>query len=181
MRRTAVALIATLVTTAGAAVAQAGVPAQASTARAQACATNWGTGPRHAGMLVQTPVRNVRAGQHACFDRLVIDLGAGQAPGYRVRYVRAFYADASGKLVPTKGRAKLQVSVGAPAAASFNANRRHLVSVAGFAVFRQVAGLGSFEGVTSIGIGLRVRAAFRVFVVRAAGHRPRLVIDVARQ
>ena len=179
MKRTAVAVMATLFTTVG--IAAATLPAQANPdTAARACSTNWGTAPRHAGAMVQTRVRGVRAGEHACFDRLVVDLGPGRAPGYRVGYVRAFFAQGSGQRVPTKGRAKLLVTVLAPAAASFNASRRHLVGVAGFAEFRQVAGLGSFEGVTSIGLGLRVKAAFRVFEVKTAGHRSKLVIDVAR-
>jgi hypothetical protein len=73
-----------------------------------------------------------------------------------------------------------QPDLSAPAAASYNASKRHLVRVAGFAEFRQVAVLGSFEGVTSIGLGLRVKAAFRAFEVKMAGHRFKLVIDVAR-
>lgn len=179
MKRAAVAVMATLITTVGTAAVT--LPAQASAhSAARACSAHWGTAPRHAGVMVQTRVRHVRAGEHACFDRLVIDLGVGHAPGYRVGYVRAFIADGSGQRVPTKGRAKLLVTVRAPAAASFNASRRHLARVAGFAEFRQVAGLGSFEGVTSIGLGLRVKAAFRVFEVKTAGHRFRLVIDVAR-
>ena len=179
MKRTVVAIMAMLITTAGTAAVT--LPAQASPNRAgRACSTHWGTAPRHAGAMVQTRVRNVRAGEHTCFDRLVVDLGVGQAPGFRVGYVRAFFADGSGQRVPTKGRAKLLVTVRAPAAASFNASRRHLVRVAGFAEFRQVAGLGSFEGVTSIGLGLRGRSAFRVFEVKTAGRRFKLVIDVAR-
>jgi hypothetical protein len=178
MKRIAVAL-ATLVTTLGTAAIT--LPAQASpSTAARVCSTKWGTGPRHAGAMVQTQVRGVRAGEHACFDRLVVDLGRGRAPGYRVGYVRAFFADPSGMRVPTKGRAKLLVTIKAPAADSFNASNRHLLNVAGFAEFRQVAGLGSFEGVTSIGLGLRVRAAFRVFEIKTASHRFKLVIDVAR-
>ena len=179
MKRTAVAVLATLFTTLGTAAIT--LPAQASpSTAARACSTKWGTAPKHAGAMVQTRVRGVRAGEHACFDRLVINLGPGRAPGYRVGYVRAFIADGSGQRVPTKGRAKLLVTVMAPAAESFNASNRHLVSVAGFAQFRQVAGLGSFEGVTSIGLGLRVKAAFRVFEIKTASHKFKLVIDVAR-
>lgn len=178
MRRTAVAVMAAAFTAVGAAAVTA--PAQASPRTAQGCSTSWGTAQRHAGAMAQTRVRDVRAGEHPCFDRLVVDLGAGRAPGYRAGYVRAFYADGSGKRVPARGRAKLLVTVKSPAAASFNSSSRQLVRVAGFAVFRQVAGLGSFEGLTSIGVGLRVRAAFRVFEVKTAGHRFKLVIDVAR-
>jgi hypothetical protein len=129
--------------------------------------------------MVQTAVRDVRTGKHACYDRLVIDLGPGAAPGYNVRYVNAFYDGASGTRVPVSGPAKLLVTVTASAADSFASNDRQLAGVAGFAEFRQVTGLGSFEGVTSIGIGLRARTAFRVLELQGSDHKVKLVIDVA--
>jgi len=177
MRKSAVAAAITIITGLGTAVVA--LPAQAATTTAEACSTHWGTGPRHKDQLVQTRVRDVRAGKHACFDRLVIDLGAGRAPGYDVRYVRAFHTQGSGKLVPTRGKAKLQVVVQAPAASGFNASNRYLASVAGFREFRQVAGLGSFEGYTSIGLGLRAKEPFRVFEFKNAAHKFVLVVDVA--
>lgn len=185
MRKSAVAVAATIVT--GLSGAVVALPAQAATTAttftattsAATCSTHWGTGAKHKGQMVQTKVRDVRAGKHACFDRLVIDLGAGRAPGYNVRYVRAFHADASGKLVPTRGKAKLLVVVKAPAGNGFNASDRHLVSVAGFKSFRQIAGLGSFEGITSIGIGLRAKTPFRVLEFKNAAHKFVLVVDVA--
>jgi hypothetical protein len=194
MRKTAVAGLTAILTGLGAAVAA--LPAQAAatsaatttgggtagaTATAAACSTPWGTGARDKAQMVQTKVRDVRVGKHACFDRLVIDLGAGRAPGYHIAYVRAFHAQGSGKVVPTSGHAKLLVNVRAPAALSFSASSRHLVSVAGFAQFRQVAGLGSFEGITSIGLGLDTRKPFRVLEYRTASNNFVLVIDVAHR
>jgi hypothetical protein len=179
MRKSALAVAATIVT--GLSAAAVALPAQAATTATATCSTHWGTGPRHKDQMVQTKVRGVRAGQHTCFDRLVIDLGAGRAPGYDVRYVRAFHADGSGKLVRTSGKAKLLVVVQAPAASAFNASSRHLVSVTGFASFRQVAGLGSFEGITSLGIGVKAKTPFRVFEYKNAAHKFVLVIDVAHR
>jgi hypothetical protein len=177
MRKTAVAGVTAILT--GLSTAVIALPAQAATSVAAACSTHWGTGARDKALMVQNKVRAVRAGEHACFDRLVVDLGAGRAPGYHVSYVRAFHADGSGKLVRTSGHAKLLVVVRAPATVSFTATSRHLVSVAGFGQFRQVAGLGSFEGVTSIGLGLSTKAPFRVFEFRTASHQVELVVDVA--
>ncbi len=179
MRKSAVAVATTIVT--GLSAAAVALPAQAATTAPAACSTHWGTGPRHKDQMVQTRVRDVRAGKHTCFDRLVIDLGAGRAPGYNIHYVRAFHADGSGKLVPTSGKAKLLVIVKAPAANSFDASNRHLVSVTGFASFRQIAGLGSFEGITSIGIGLKAKTPFRVLEYKNAAHKFVLVVDVAHR
>ncbi len=178
MRKTAIAVATAILAGLGGALTS--LPAQAAAVTAQRCHTNWGTAPRHDGTMVQTKVHDVRAGRHACFDRLVVDLGAGQQPGFRVRYVRAFYASGSGKVVHVSGRAKLLLTLLAPAVRGFPASNRHLANVAGFPEFRQVAGLGSFEGVTSIGIGLRARKPFRVIELTGSGHRVRLIVDVAR-
>lgn len=152
---------------------------QAVPARAASCVTHWGSKPEHAGTMTRPPVLRVRAGRHACFDRLVIDIGKGARPGYRVRYVKQVIQDGSGKVIHLRGHAKLLVTVLAPAGAGFPANGRNIADVSGFAAFRQVAGAGSFEGITSAGIGVRARLPFRVMVLSEPGHQSRIVIDVA--
>jgi hypothetical protein len=146
------------------------------------CAGGWGTDPKssHRAEGPSTGrVTDARAGQHACFDRLVIDLGAGAKPGYDVRYVHAVHAQGSGNLVPLRGSAKLEIDVSANAAARFPASARNLANVSGFRTFRQVAGAGSFEGDTEIGAGLQGRRPFRAMVLSGPGRDSRLVIDVA--
>ncbi len=186
MRKTAVAGLITMLTglcaaacATSASATGAAPAASAASAAPAACSTNWGTGARDKAQMVPNSVLDVRVGKHACFDRLVFDLGVGRAPGYHVSYVPAFHTQGSGMAVPTTGHAKLLVNVRAPAAASFSASNRHLVGVAGFAEFRQVAGLGSFEGITSIGLGLAATAPFRVLEFRNASNHVELVIDVA--
>jgi hypothetical protein len=51
--------------------------------------------------------------------------------------------------------------------------------VTGFRTFRQVVSAGSFEGITTIGRGLRAKRPFRVLVLSGPGRGWRLVIDVA--
>jgi hypothetical protein len=155
--------------------------APATAASASSCALHWDTKGKKAGGMAQAPVRSVRAGQHACFDRLVIDIGRGAKPGYNVRYVKQIVQDASGMPIKVKGKGKLLITVLAPAAAGFPANSHHLVNVKGFAALRQVVGAGSFEGITSIGAGIRVRLPFRVFETRTADHQTHLIVDVAHQ
>jgi hypothetical protein len=184
MRNIAIAAVMTALTgglvvvpvAAGATTSSTVRPAAAA---ARSCDAHWGSKPKHAGVMVQAKVRSARAGQHACYDRLVIDIGTGSKPGYRVRYVHHIVADGSGHVIKVRGKAKLLITVLAPAAASFPASSHHLVNVAGFSTFRQVVGAGSFEGVTSVGVGLRARLPFRVLELRDPGHRTRLVIDVA--
>jgi len=55
----------------------------------------------------------------------------------------------------------------------------NLTNVSGFKTFRQVRGAGSFERVTSIGLGVRAKLPFRVFELGSSQSGWRIVIDVA--
>lgn len=151
------------------------------------CGIQWGSLPRSSGSLSVAPVVNVRVGEHACYDRLVIDI-AGRADGYRVEYVSEVTAEGSGAAVPVAGGARLQVAVldpahdpGGRATYHLPKDRSHLVPVAGYRTFRQVAWAGSFEGYTSFGLGVRARLPYRVFVLPGPGTVTRIVIDVAHR
>ena len=61
------------------------------------------------------------------------------------------------------------------------ANPNELVNVTGYSTFRQVASGGSFEGYTTIGLGVRARLPFRTFVLPGPGAGSRLVIDVGHR
>ncbi|MGH8903632.1 MAG: AMIN-like domain-containing (lipo)protein [Egibacteraceae bacterium] len=180
MRRAVVGVVVTVALAAG---VQA---AAASGTVTPYCGIHWGSLPKEAGPLVPGPVTNARAGQHKCYDRLVIDL-KGKAPGYAVEYVPRVTQDGSGDVVPLRGGAKLQISVRAPAYdidtghGTLPTGRPELVNVSGFRTFRQVAGAGSFEGYTAVGLGVRGRLPFRVFTLAGPGSGSRLVIDVAHR
>jgi hypothetical protein len=150
-------------------------------ARRAACDEQWGSKPKSAGVMVQTKIRSVRAGRHTCFDRFVVALGKGSRPGYRARYVKRIIADPSGKVIHLKGKAKLRVVVLAPVRSGFPANKRHLVDVTGFRTFRQIAGAGSFEGITSFGIGVRARLPFRVLRIKEPHGKWVVAVDVAHR
>ena len=174
------------------ALALAGAPAvalaSASTATATTCATttaHWGSLTKAVNRLSPAPITNVRAGRHACFDRMVVDL-RGKGAGYTVRYVSQVFTEGQGAVIPLRGGAKLDVLIKAPAydintgASTYNpANSRELVNVTGFSTFRQLAWGGSFEGYTTIGLGVRARLPMRVFVLDGPGTGSRVVIDVA--
>jgi hypothetical protein len=132
-------------------------------ANAASCAVTWGSGPKVAAGMTSRQLTGVRAGRHTCYDRLVIDLnGAGRtSAGYHDSYVSNVVQDGSGQVVSLRGGAKLAVVVRAPAydgngrPTCTPANRRELVNVTGFQTFRQLAFAGSFEGQTTIGLGVR--------------------------
>ncbi|NEK85513.1 hypothetical protein GCU60_07030 [Blastococcus saxobsidens] len=172
--------------------AVAAVMAPATAQAAPYCGISWGSTGKSAATGDREMVHDVRSGRHACFDRLVIDLGGEDTrfATYDVRYVAAVHQDGSGRPVPVRGAADLQVVVGAPAYDRYgNAtyqppSRTEVVDVSGYTTFRQVAWAGSFEGRTTLALGVRARLPFRVFVlpgVAASGQGPRMVIDVAHR
>ena len=156
------------------------------------CGITWGSLAKAHSAGDTEMVNGVRSGRHACFDRLVIDVGGQDVSfdSYDVRYVSQVHEDGSGFAVPVRGAADLQIIVEAPAYDQFGnatfapTNRREVVNVAGYTTFRQVAWAGTFEGRTTLALGVRARLPFRVFTldgVPNSGDTPRLVIDVAHR
>ncbi|GAA3582465.1 AMIN-like domain-containing (lipo)protein [Kribbella ginsengisoli] len=178
--------IAALATGAAVAVpAQAGPLVERSAASRAGCPTGWGSLPEASTRGGASAVTNVRTGRHACYDRLVVDLAGKGGTGYRVRYVKVATADGSGAPIRTRGGAVLQIVVTAPAYDAAGrptyrfTNQKELSTVAGYSTFRQVAWGGSFEGQTTLALGVRARLPFRTFVLTGPGSNSRIVIDVA--
>jgi len=166
-----------LVAPSAATAAPSAVPA------APSCHVTWGSQAKTSSSRYVPVLTNVRAGRHRCFDRLVIDL-KGKRPGYDVRY-GAVYTEGKGDRVPLRGY-DMRIVVKAPAynskgQSTYNPrNRSNIVNVKNFDTFRQVAWAGSFEGQTTIGLGVRARLPFRVFTLTGPGaNQSMLVIDVA--
>ena len=181
-------LVRPLILTLALAGAPAVAVASASTATALTCAATtatWGSLTKSLNRMTTAPITNVRAGRNTCFDRMVIDL-RGKGAGYTVRYASQVFTEGQGLVIPLRGGAKLDVVITAPTydintgRSTYNpANSRELVNVAGFTTFRQIASGGSFEGYTTIGLGVRARLPMRVFILDGPGTGSRLVIDVA--
>jgi hypothetical protein len=178
LRRTKIMVVAVAIAVAGLTPV---AMTSATAAPAPYCGITWGSLQKSHNPVTQPQLTNIRAGRHNCYDRLVFDT-RGNVTGYWVKYVARVTEDPSGRLVPLRGGAKLQITVQAP---SFNvngqptyrpANRRELVNVSGYRTFRQVAWAGSFEGQTTVGLGVRARLPFRVFTLPG-----RLVVDVAHR
>lgn len=180
MKRTA-ALLAT-VAAAGALSTTVAATASASTAAASPyCGITWGSTPESAGDLSGALLTNLRSGRHECFDRLVVDF-TGEIEGYDVHY-GAVYEPGSGDRIPLRGT-DIHIEVLAAAyddggKATYDpAKDSEAVDVAGYRTFRQVAWGSSYEGQSTIGLGVRARLPFRVAIVDGPGTGSRLVIDV---
>jgi hypothetical protein len=159
------------------------------TASASVCEAQWGSLVKKRAPYTSKQITNIRSGRHHCFDRLVIDInGTGKGrPGYQVAYVKMVTKDGSGANVPLRGGARLRIIVKAPAGDDKArltykpVNWRELVDVAGYRTFRQAAWAGSFEGQTTIGLGVRARLPTRAFVLNDPGGGHRVVVDVAHR
>jgi len=152
------------------------------------CAIRWGSGAKVETGASGGSLVNVRAGRHACYDRMVMDIADGAGlRWWAVNYVDEVRSDGEGAVVPTRGGASLQVVVfsdsQSPDGSSFPGvkNPDELVNVKGFSTFRQVVWAGSFEGVSTVGIGTRARLPFRVFTQPGPRGDLRLVVDVAHR
>lgn len=169
------------------ALAPAAVSAPSAMA-APSCGITWGSLPKDTGVdLGSGSVTDVRSGRHSCFDRVVIDI-SGDAGDHRVRYVSTYRAPGSGIALSLRGGARLEVLVGNPAydpdtgeAVYDPADPANLVDVTGYDTLRQVRLGGSFEGQTSLGLGVRARLPMRAFVLDGPGAGQRLVVDVAHR
>jgi hypothetical protein len=150
----------------------------ASASAAPYCGIVWGSLLKEAGAGGATSLAGVRTGRHDCYDRLVLDLNGGPAAAYRVEYVDAVFNDPRGDLVPLRGGARLRIVAYVPTNGT-PASPTELANVSGYQTFRQVAYAGSFEGQTTIGLGVRARLPFRVFTLTGPGTGSRLVVDVA--
>ena len=175
MSRTPIRLLVLTLTSALAAVV---VPATAQAA--PYCGITWGSQAKTVGNSAPgslgDELRQARVGRHDCYDRLVLDIsGTTAVNSYRVEYVPTVRADGSGAVVPLRGGAFLQITVGAHDLDPTPANP----GVPGFRTFRQVAPAGYFEGLSSVGLGVRARLPFRVVPLAGPGDAVRLAIDVA--
>ncbi len=170
-------------------IAPAVAMAPAAPMATSACATQWGSLVKQQAPYTGKQITNVRSGRHQCFDRLVIDINADGkgTPGYVARYVASVKRDGSGAGVPLRGGARLSIVIKAPAYNQHGAvtykptNEKELVNVAGYRTFRQVAFAGTFEGQTTIGLGVRARLPMRSFVLSSPDGGHRVVVDVAHR
>ncbi|SFN69172.1 AMIN-like domain-containing (lipo)protein [Mycetocola miduiensis] len=147
------------------------------------CGITWGSLPESQSIgSMDASLTNVRAGQHPCYDRLVLDV-RGDVQGYFVEY-GPVVRDGIGTPVPLRGAGDLRVIALVPdnlnGVKTYNpANETELVNVTGYSTFRQVSYAGSHEGQTTIGLGVRARLPFRAFILDGPGTGSRLVVDVA--
>jgi len=164
------------------------VPAARSTCAAE---RRWTTKPQIGSEdMSQSPLYAVRVGRHDCFDRVVFDINGPQPVGFVVKYVPVVTTDPKGDPLPVAGRAVLQVVVRAPifgedsqghqpwrAAPQTGASLVAPASIAGWDSLAAVTFAGSFEGVTTVAVGVHEKTPFRAWVYSEPGYQ-HVVVDI---
>ncbi|WP_432941624.1 AMIN-like domain-containing (lipo)protein [Kribbella sp. CA-253562] len=181
--RTLVAILAVAAVPVGA-VAVPALAGASTTTTTATCPTGWGSLPEASTYRGAGTLTGVRTGRHACYDRVVFDV-KGKPSWFRVEYVKNVSTVGQGEIVPLRGGAKLQIVLSVPSyddagRSTYNpGNPDELTNVSGYRTFRQLATAGSFEGETTIGVGVRARLPFRVFTLPGSDGTSRIVVDVA--
>jgi len=171
-----------------------GTSAVAARAAAPYCSITWGSLAKDQDVMSSAPLSDIRTGQHRCFDRIVFDFQAsrttfqGPASGYHVAYVDNVYSQGRGERLDIAGGAKLSVVLLDPAYDILTGATTypqgvgdHVANVRGYRTLRDVVYGGTFEGYTTVGIGVRARLPYRVFVLAGPGAGSRIVIDVTHR
>jgi hypothetical protein len=127
---------------------------------------------------------NIRVAQHPTYDRVVLDL-TGPRPTVDHRYVDRLIADGSGRPVRLPCAVKNEKFLAAsarPAAAHNDAGKatyhgRQQFCTPALRNVRAIGLTGDFEGVLSVGLGLRHRSWVHVFTLSGP---TRMIIDIGR-
>lgn len=186
IKRLVVATATLALTAAILAVAPAPSGAVPAPERAPFCGITWGSAIKRSAPAnsPDTPLDDVRVGEHECFDRMVFDLD-GPAAGYRIQYVDEVHQQGSGNVIPLRaGGASLEIvlklpaydSGGNPTYDAVAPRRLPRVALSGFETFRVAKYGGSFEGRTTIALGVRARLPMRVTTLD-----DRIILDVAHR
>ncbi len=154
----------------------AGIAAATSCAATALALPLFTTAPKSAdGSGGQAELFRLTTACHDDFDRLVVRAREA-TPAYQARYVKRVLSDGSGDVVALLGSKRLRVV--------FPEARGHTEEGEGLLArvktprcenLRQVKLAGDFEGVVTLGLGLKAKTGFRVFRL---ANPTRVVVDV---
>ncbi|GLZ38572.1 hypothetical protein [Actinokineospora sp. NBRC 105648] len=151
-------------------------------AAAPFCGITWGSGEKSRWTEPESVIRGVRAGQHDCYDRLVVDFTGYAGQDFQVRYQDHIFDFLTWQNITLRGGAYLEVLLDSDNGQFADpATRTELVDVGAYRTFRQIAYAGEHRAGSYLALGVRARLPFRAFVLQAPGQPTRLVVDVAHQ
>jgi hypothetical protein len=120
-------------------------------------------------------ITDVRVGQHATYDRFVIQFRGVRVPVFHAtrQSNSQFTTEGTGRTVTLRGHAGIHVNL--PRATGVGTYHGPLDFRPPFQQLREARELGDFEAVTNWGLGLHRQSCMRVFTLQSPG---RLVVDV---
>ncbi|HUC90272.1 MAG TPA: hypothetical protein VMR45_05715 [Patescibacteria group bacterium] len=143
-------------------------------ARRSACPSlsGWGTGIKANNSHSGTQLTGVTAVSWNCYDRVVINLGE-TAVHYNVRYVNDVTTQGKGDSLSLSGGAKLAIDIDAASYSTDSVPWQTVypatvgqtlpgVNLNGYASLKDAKWGGSFEGQSTIGLGIKSKLSFRV-------------------
>lgn len=160
---------------------KASAPAHSNTPVAVDCETlvgDWDSTKRKGdGSLSSGKITEVRTGQHECFDRIVFDINSNEKVSYRAEYVPVVTSDGSGLPVEVAGDAAIQLVIDAwavdPKPSDFKPDSP-------WKSLYEVKNAGSFEGLTTFGIGVKAEKPFDIYHLAGKDKTSmRIVLDIA--
>jgi len=157
----------------------------ASSTSAPFCGIYWGSQSKPGNSAFSSAiVKDVRTGQHACYDRMVIDVQGGPVGRWTANYDQAdptcFYARGAANLIIGISNALVAAPSGIHSTAVDDFYEA--TDVTGYRTFRQVREAAfSPDNGALYAIGVRAHLPFRVFPLDGPGFDSRLVIDVAHE
>jgi hypothetical protein len=150
----------------------------------------WNSAPDDGGLtLSPAPLTQVRVGRHSCYDRVVFDVAGRDPVGFIARYVPVVRADGSGESVPVAGTGALEMVVRAPFIGTDDPDSWQdmprvgdelvpTTQLSGWTALRSVTFAGSYEGQSTIAIGVQDKRSFRVWT-SGTGAQQRVILDIA--
>lgn len=160
---------------------------------------NWTADAKSGGnAMTLSALYLTRVGRHSCYDRVVFDINSPrhaelpETVGFTARYVLVVTADPSGEPVPVAGHAVLEVTIKAPIYGTDDQGHQpwrtaprvgqSLITpsrISDSGSLAAVAFAGSFEGQTTLAIGVRDRRPFRIWVSTDQGYQ-HVILDILR-
>lgn len=147
------------------------------------CDLTFGSLPKSATPINPSPLVATRTGHHPCWDRVVFQIAGSVGAGWEVQYVDTVVQDGSGAPLTVPGGARLAVVLHHPSSdeqgsPTYPQRIGPVANITGYRTLRSVVFGGSFEGYTTLGVGVRARLPFRVFTLAGPGGDTRIVLDI---
>ncbi|TSD95292.1 hypothetical protein FOS14_18185 [Skermania sp. ID1734] len=136
-----------------------------------------GGGPDHP--ITTGTVSDVVPKPGRCFDTVTFQLDTSDPVGYRAAYVPQVTQAGSGRVIPVDGGAEVQVSIKAPAADIAKFHNFTFTAGDDYQSLRQIVFAGSFEGVTTFGIGTASQTPLAVESHKDSAGKTQVVLYLA--